>query len=113
MRLLEEDRAKIRRELESFMKAPFPDHIVDDEKAMKLHVDLLEYDAYAAGLVSSLSNGVDVDPNRLLFEEDLANRLKAFGEEHPDDFAFVEEHLRYLDVLHRVIEMGKDRMSKN
>ncbi len=112
MRLLDKDRVELRREFESFIKLPFPDRTVDDEEAMELHVDLLEYDAYAAGLISSLSSGVDVDPDRLFFDEDLANRFEAFREGRPDAFAFVEEHLRYLGVLHRLVEMGRDRMSR-
>ena len=113
MRLFDKDRVELRREFESFTNLPFPDHTVDDEKAMELHVDLLEYDTHVAGLISSLSKGVDVDPDRLRFDENLANRLEAFREERPDADAFVEEHLRYLEVLHHLIEMSKDRMAKN
>lgn len=113
MRLSEKDREELRREFESFVKVPFPKRTVDAEKAMQLHVDLLDYDAHTAGLISSLSKGVDVDPDRLVFDEDLKNQLKVLGGEHPDALAFVEEHLRYLEVLHQLVRTSKDRMSKN
>ena len=116
MRLLEEDEQRVRWEFEEFKRVRFPgmsssyfSAIEAEKEAAHLHLDLVEYDAFIAGFVTRLSNGKDVDEEKLYINGGLKHRLEDFGKRYPDSARFVEEHLRYLGTIHQLVNRAKER----
>lgn len=117
MKLTEEGRKELRREFEKFMEVPFPglrsaDFTAEAKRsgAAHLHLNLVEYDSHVAGLAALLfRHGQDVDRGLLPTNENLKSDFEEFGKQNPAARIFIEEHPDYLESVHRLVRLSKDR----
>ena len=109
MRLLENAQRELRGRFEVFKKMRFPRVPPGEEKAGHLRTELVLYDAFAAGYLTQLFAGADVDSKRLYLNETLEGELEEFGKRRPDPAAFVGGCLDYLNVVHGLIRSSKEK----
>jgi hypothetical protein len=101
---------ELARAFKIFESIPFPEDSDDDEFS-QLHAELVEYDGYIAGLISTLLEGGYVSPNLLRFDYDLQARLqKIVIEGTPESSLYAKKYLNYLDALKQLLELVKARL---
>jgi hypothetical protein len=96
-------RKELRRIYETLMKMELPHESIDDD-AHEFWTELVEYDGYIAGLLSSLSFGPNSKKEKMLASDpeigERLNRLIKRHGERPDLVAFEE----YLDSMDKLIK---------
>lgn len=87
----------------------FPEGNALDQEARSLHGNLALYDGRIAGLLTRLVNREDIEEGSFHIEGTLKNQLDEYGRRRSDAWPFVEDRLRYLDEIHWLIRISKER----
>lgn len=98
---------ELKQKFKLFCERPFPGNVSTNEVVSDLFMELVEYDSYIAGLIDQAVNGKKVDPIKLLYNQNLEDKLyKCIKEEDLDDVSSkaVLNYIDYLFIIKNLLE---------
>jgi hypothetical protein len=96
----------LRQAFERLKERSFPNDS-DDEQSSELHADLVEYDGYIAGRITTLLGGGQLHGSDLKSDDSLRQRLEALSESSSQGAAAATKYLSYLDELDSLLFMAR------
>ena len=97
---------KLQEAYAKFKKIPFPD-CPNEDKLYDLYVEIVDFDSYIAGLISSYLKGGKINKTALYFDEKILENLKAFSSSNPKDKKEINLYINYMYELKNIIYMTK------
>jgi hypothetical protein len=96
---------QLREAFASHRALPFPPDSTTSEELSDLHAELIEYDGFVAGLVSSLLGGAPVDATKLKHDRALGTALECSAETAPER-SEAQAYLAYYRSLERLLDLA-------
>lgn len=93
---------KIKIAYDKFRKIPFPEPPIDDN-LYDLYSELVEFDAYIAGLISSFINGKKINNCDLYIDEKMMKKLINFETNNKQTKKELSVYLNYTNKLNDLI----------
>jgi hypothetical protein len=98
---------QLREAFASHRALPFPPDSETSDELSNLHAELVDYDGFVAGLVSSLLGGVAVDESRLKHDRALRVALERTAETPSEpERSEARAYLAYYRSLERLLDLA-------
>lgn len=95
---------KLKIAYDHFRKIPFPEPPIDDE-LYGIYSELVEFDAYIAGLISSFLKGKKISKSDLHMDENIKKNLINFKTTNKQTKDELSVYINYLNKLDELIKM--------
>lgn len=93
---------KLKQEFYEFKSLPFPEP-PDDDSLYDLYSELVELDAYVAGIISSFISGQKIDRKLIYLGKEFDNKLASFIEKRNEKILF--QYKLYKEKIDNLITM--------
>lgn len=102
---------KLKKAFEDFQKIPFPKPPIDDG-LYDLYSELVEFDAYIAGLISSFIKGNKINKSDLHFDEKIMEKFINFETINIRTKEEISIYINYINKLKELINMVLEIIEK-
>ena len=94
---------KLKTAYENFQKIPFPSPPIDDE-LYDIYSELVEFDAYAAGLISIFIKGKKINQFNLYVDKKINKKLINFKTTNKQTKKEILTYINYINKLNELID---------